>query len=427
MGPVEAVYRLGMRYRNPLITERLRTLTASDHWSLDALIAHQNRLLSDLVRYASQASPFYRDLYASHGVAVDDVRTIDDLSRLPLVAKSDVLERASSIQVPDYPGRCFYSETSGSTGSPLVFYRDADWEAWHQASAIRGLAWHGVDPWERNGYLWGFNLSPMKRAKTRFLDALQNRFRLFSYNDAEIDSFITKLRSAVYLGGYSSMIYEVAKRVNETGRAGELDLRFIRGTSEKILDSYQVEAERAFGRRISSEYGAAESGIIAFECPEGNMHLNMETTAVEVLDGQIVVTNLVSRSFPIIRYLLGDEVVLDPERACACGRAHPVLKEVTGRIGAKIIGKSETYPSLTLYYVFKNLAQDRDVVLNYQAIQKRPGAIELHLDRAIDASESALLDGEIEKYFASDLDVTIVENADLRAKHRKKRDFVSEL
>ena len=427
MGPAEAIYRLGMRKRNPLISERLRTLMASQYWSLDELTAHQNGLLTDLVRHAATRSPFYRELYERHDIATSRIRTVDDLPELPLIAKSDVLENAASIQVPDYPGQCFYSETSGSTGSPLVFYRDANWEAWHQASAIRGLAWHGVEPWDRNGYLWGYNLSPGKRLKTRLLDALQNRFRLFSYDDAEIDRFITKLRGAVYLGGYSSMIYEVAKRVNETGRAGELDLRFIRGTSEKILESYQIEAERAFGRRISSEYGAAESGIIAFECPDGSMHLNLETTAVEVIDGQIAVTNLVSRSFPIIRYLLGDEIALDADCSCACGRAHPVLKEVTGRIGEKIIGKSRAYPSLTLYYVFKNLAQDRDVVLNYQAIQKRPGAIELNLDRGIDAMESELLGQEIGKYFEADLDVTIVENVDLRAKHRKKRDFVSEL
>ena len=54
---------------------------------------------------------------------------------------------------------------------------------------------------------------------------------------------------------------------------------------------------------------------------------------------------------------------------CACGMAHPIIREVTGRIGQKIVGVSRQYPSLTLYYVFKNLAQERQVVLNYQAIQ----------------------------------------------------------
>ncbi len=421
------IYRAGMRYRNPLIVRRLAFLMASQHWSADRIRAHQDATLAEFVRHAATASPFYRDLYASHGIDARGIASVDDLPALPLIEKAQVLAHAAAFQVPDYPERCFYSETSGSTGSPLVFYRNADWDAWHQASVMRGLAWHGVNPWDRNGYLWGYNLSPWKRAKTRLLDTVQNRFRLFSYDDDEIDAFITKLRGAVYLGGYSSMIYEVAKRINATNRAGELNLRFIRGTSEKILDSYQHEARSAFGRPISSEYGAAESGIIAFECPEGAMHLNSETTIVEVIDGKIAVTNLVSRSFPIIRYLLGDEIVMDSGRRCACGRAHAILAEVTGRIGAKIVGHSQSYPSLTLYYVFKNLAQDRDVILNYQAIQNAPGELELHLDRAISADERLALEGEIAKYFTDDLAVRIEENVDLRSTTRKKRDFVSNI
>lgn len=63
--------------------------------------------------------------------------------------------------------------------------------------------------------------------------------------------------------------------------------------------------EKAFGAKIISEYGAAESGLIAYECPEcGNMHINMENVIVEESEGEIVVTNLLSRSFPIIRYKL---------------------------------------------------------------------------------------------------------------------------
>ncbi|MFT4582911.1 MAG: phenylacetate-CoA ligase [Gammaproteobacteria bacterium] len=421
----QAIYRVGMRYRSPLIAQRLKFLMCSQHWSRDEIRDHQNTTLAGLVNHAIESSEYYREYYGRLGISVDTVKTIDDLPALPLIEKADVLANALRIQVNNYPEHCFYSETSGSTGSPLVFYRNADWDAWHQASVMRGLAWHGVEPWDRNGYLWGYNLSFAKRVKTRALDEIQNRFRLFSYDNNEIDKFITKLRRAKYIGGYSSMIYEVAKRINETGRANELNLKFVRGTSEKILDSYQHEAQSAFGRKISSEYGAAESGIIAFECPEGAMHINSETTLVEDLEGKIAVTNLVSRSFPIIRYLLGDEIELDLDAKCGCGRSHPVLKEVTGRIGAKIVGHNSNYPSLTLYYVFKNLAQENNVVLNYQAVQDTRGKIELRIDRSLEEHEQIMLNAEITKYFGRDLDVDLVENSNLRSTTHKKRDFVS--
>lgn len=424
-GLAEIVYRAGVRYRNPAIFARLADLMKSQWWSRDEMIARQNETLADLLRHAGERSPFYRDYFREHGIDAAGIRSVEDLAAIPPVGKATLKDNADRIQVPDYPEKLFYSETSGSTGSPLVFYRNANWDAWHQASVMRGMAWHGVDPWDRNGYLWGYNLAPSRRLQVRVLDGLQNRFRMFSYDNDEMDRFITKLRSARFLGGYSSMVYEIAKRVVETGRAGELDLRFIRGTSEKILDSYQAASLEAFGRRITSEYGAAESGIIAFECPSGNMHLNSETTVVELQDGEIVVTNLVSHSFPVIRYLLGDQVELDPDASCACGRSHMILKEVTGRIGARILGHTSAYPSLSLYYVFKNLAIEKSIVLNYQAVQERAGALEMRLDRHLTESERAALRVETDKYFGDDLDVTLVENFDLRSSSRKKRDFVS--
>src|SRR5690606_15211564 len=124
----------------------------------------------------------------------------------------------------------------------------------------------------------------------------------FSYEDKSIIEFTKKLQSAKYLHGYSSMIYEVAKAVNLLGLKNKYKLKLIKGTSEKIYDSYQEEVKKAFGRKIISEYGAGESGLIAFECPEGGkMHINMQNVILEEVDGQSVVTNLLSFSFPIIR------------------------------------------------------------------------------------------------------------------------------
>ena len=90
-------------------------------------------------------------------------------------------------------------------------------------------------------------------------------------------------------------------------------IKMIKGTSEKYSINYQEEVKKAFGTKIVSEYGATESGVIAFECPEGNMHINMEGVLVEEIENEIVVTNLQMTSFPLIRYKLGDYIQLAPE------------------------------------------------------------------------------------------------------------------
>src|SRR5690606_11264256 len=150
---------------------------------------------------------------------------------------------------------------------------------------FRGYSWYDIKPWERNGYFWGYNLDKSALIKIKILDFFQNRFRLFSYEDSEVLNFVKKLKKAKYLHGYSSMIYEVAKIINAKGLSANYKLKMVKGTSEKIYDSYQKEVEKAFGLKIISEYGSAEGGLIAFECVEGNMHINVENVIVEVEDG----------------------------------------------------------------------------------------------------------------------------------------------
>jgi phenylacetate-CoA ligase len=421
------IYRLGVARRNPKVFKNYDFLIQSQYWSLEQLRAYQLGLLQGLIAHAYQNTDYYRRALDEHGVDPADIRTLDDVVRIPYLTKEQLLANVNRIQLTRYPDKLVYSETSGSTGKPLVFYRNLDWDAWVRASAFRGYSWYDVQPWERNGYLWGYNFSARKRLKTRILDALQNRFRLFSYDDREVDAFIRKLETARFLGGYSSMVYEVAKRINQMDPKPTFRLKMVKGTSEKIFAKYQEEAERAFGRRITSEYGAAETGIIAFECPQGNMHINMETALVEEDNHEIVVTNLVSRSFPIIRYRLGDYVQLDRQARCRCGRQHPLILEVTGRVGKRIYGRGKEYPSLTLYYVFKNLAMDRQIVLNYQAIQRSKGALDLKVEGLLGDRERSMLVREFAKYFADDIELHIEDRIDLRSPDRKKRDFISEI
>jgi phenylacetate-CoA ligase len=301
--------------------------------------------------------------------------------------------------------RLFSAETSGTSGVALGFKRDEQWDSVNRAHVARGYRRFGVQPWDRNGYLWGFDIRGTRAMKTRALDFAQNRFRLFSYSDDELQAFTKELESAAFLGGYSSMVYEVAKILVSRGLSIK-SLRMVKGTSESILDVHQRMAIQAFGRRITSEYGSAETGIIAFDCPEGSMHINIEDVVVEVeSDGAIIVTNLVSRSFPIIRYRLGDSVKLS-STPCICGRSHPVLLEVLGRQGATVLGASGKYPALTFYYVFKNIALTKGVLLNYRAIQGAVGSCTLLIEGESNRVYHELIVRELEKYFGTDLRFT---------------------
>lgn len=421
------IYKLGIFKRNPSLNAHYQFLKDTENWSFDELQNYQFLKCKELLEFAYSYSPYYKDLFDSVGFNPSEFKTLDDLKRIPICEKNDILVSNDKIHTHYSFKKKFFSETSGTSGQVLKFYRNEEWDSCNRAAMFRGYSWHGVNPWERNGYFWGYNINKNKIFKTRFLDFLQNRFRIFTYQENEIKKFARKLKKASYLQGYSSMIYEVAKIINKLGLSRQYHLKMVKGTSEKIYDNYHAEVIRAFGSKIISEYGAAETGLIAFECKEGYMHINMENVIVEDMDGEIVVTNLLSKSFPIIRYKLGDRVrFADPSFKCKCGRSHPIILDIVGRIGKNVIGKESNYPSLTFYYVFKNLALTKNINLNYQAIQSEKGKILIKIEQAI-GDYHRDLQNELIKYFSNDIEFEIRYGQKLHTMDGKLKDFITEL
>jgi phenylacetate-CoA ligase len=177
-----------------------------------------------------------------------------------------------------------------------------------------------------------------------------------------------------------------------------------------------------------SEYGAAESGIIAFECTSGNMHINMENVIVEEENNEIFVTNLLSYSFPIIRYKLGDYIKLSSlDRRCECGLEHQIIEEVRGRVGKNIYGHLNKYPSLTFYNIFKNLFLNKGIKLNYQCIQSEKSKLKVLIRENYSKDFERLIIDEFEKYFKNDLDIEIRFSQTFHTYKSKLIDFISEV
>jgi phenylacetate-CoA ligase len=415
----------GSKIWNDEIDIKLEFLLKSQYWKKEELVRYQLERLKCLINIAYHNTKFYRNKYESANISPENITCLEDLNKVPIISKEEFLSHRNDIQILDHQKKLYFAETSGSTGEPLVFYRDKEWDAWMRASLYRGYSWYGVKPWDRNGFLWGYNFSLSKRIKVKILDALQNRFRLFSYDKKSMHKFLKKLENAAFISGYSSMIYELAKEINKENLENNFHIKMAMGASEKIFDSYQDEVQKAFGVRMINEYGAAEAGIIAFECPEGSMHVNMETNIVQEENNELIITNLTSNSFPVIRYKLGDYVEIDHQTKCKCGREHYIIKEILGRTGKVIYGVNEKYPSLTLYYVFKNLAINRKIILNSVAVQKQKGSIEIYIESKLDTTKKGYFMEEYRKYFKNDLHLTLRDGETYRRENKKKTDFIS--
>jgi len=423
----QLIFKIGQKLRNPSLNMWYLFLKKSEKWTLEELEAYQLEKLKELVSNAYSNSKFYRESFHKNGIKPSDIKCLSDIKKLPIVTKSALISENKNIQQKIKFTKYINANTSGTTGASLIFKRTESTDSFNRASIFRGYSWYNVNPWDGNGYFWGFNFSKTAQLKTKFLDFLQNRFRLFNFKEESLELFVKKLNKSVYLHGYSSAIYETAKRINSQNLQKPLNLKMVKGTSEKIFESYQNEIKQAFGQKMISEYGAAETGIIAFECPKGAMHINMEGVVVEEVNNEIIVTNLQMNSFPIIRYKLGDYIKLAPEdRKCECGRSHKIIKDITGRIGKVVYGKKLTYPSFTFYYIFKNLSK-KGLLLTYQIIQNKKGELIFLVEQDLNTVQKNLLMNEIILYFNDDISIEINFNTSFIRGNEKQQSFISNI
>jgi phenylacetate-CoA ligase len=419
------IFKWGQRIKYPGLTRQYKSLMQTDRSPLSELKALQQERLRKLLKHAKSHSPFHAERLKNIDVSN---ATLETLHEIPILTKSDLLTHDSSIQNLAYGGKHVKSETSGSSGDALLFLRNASWDTATRAAQMRGYTWHGVKPWEQSLYFWGFNFQFLPRLKTRILDFLVNRYRIFSFSPKELKKTRDYLKRCSYVEGYSSAIFTMARELERTGHRYP-HVNMIKGTSEVIYPYYQDIIQKVFHQKMISEYGAAESGIIAFECPEGNMHIAMENVIVREKNQKIYVTNLFSFSFPVINYELGDYIKLNEEKLCPCGRAHLIIEEIQGRVGKKIIGKLHHYPSLTLYYVFKNITIQHGIQLAYYGYQDTPGALTIKIigDGNQKTKYQKLIQDQCQNYFKDDLHVTVEFIESLNIQGGKTKDFESSL
>jgi len=399
------IYLLGERLKNPLIRKHYKSLIKSDFDSLEVLETLQLKQLKILLLHAKKYAPYYKQVL--NGFDIESM-SLNDLQKIPLLTRETLRSKASEIQNNPFGEKLVKSKSSGSTSKALLFERNKEWEAAHRAAQLRGYSWYGVNPWDENLYFWGFNPALKDLVKIKLLDFFMNRIRVFSYKDSDLEKISKTLKHCKFIEGYSSSIFTLAQYL-EKSKKHYSNIKFIKGTSEKIFDYYHEPVEAVFNQKIISEYGAAEAGIIAFECPEGSMHISMENMIIEEINGKIYITNLFSTSFPIVRYELGDEIVLERQEKCRCGRKHHVIKEVIGRIGQMIEGEEENYPTATLSYISKTLAAKHDLKIAYFAKQYEKG--KLILDVICEMEDKSLAQEIIlkvaQEYYTNDLDISI--------------------
>lgn len=415
-----ALYRVAL-FRGWEMLRRRPTMTLLGHlersqWlSHDELAARQLVALKRLLWRAYEDVPWYGRRFREHGVTPHDVRTLDDVRKLPLLTREEVRASADERTAVRPPLPVITKTTSGSSGRPITIRYDAESEWWRQAIKWRGYSWAGVRPGDRILHYWG--PSAVKPPMTRRAKIAADRWiRRELYVDC-VDQSERGLAAAVdairrfrphAIISYAQAGGNLARYVLATKPDGMPRVRFL-PTAEQLLDHDRRDIERAFGPDVFDSYGSRETMLLGMECEaHDGLHVPVENILLEILVtepdgtrrparlgeiGEVAVTDLHNSAAPLIRYVNGDLARAGETTTCRCGRAHPRLASVEGRktdtlfdgYGGRVQGM--LFPVLMLPLA--------EAVKHYQAVQKKDRSIVVKIvptEKFDGATRSLLLD-----------------------------------
>ncbi len=348
-GPIDLVHAIRYAQR----CRQVRRLMAMTPHELEQFRLER---LRDLVAHAYANVELYHRKWRQAGVRPEDIRTLGDIEKLPVVTKDDfrhsfpdgVLSRRCR------PSQRYLVGTSGSTGSPVSVFVDFDKVLLDFAVNLPQVMAGGRPITVLSGlrdFLFRRNIRQLFIVvdQPRAYESLQGRvFPQMRHTVVDsllpADEHIKALnrKRPVFLMTYPSVLRNICLTLR-AGGATVHPPELIMVIGEVLDEPLRALVGRTFRSQVMDVYGSTEAGFIAAECPQHcGLHVLTWKVLVELLDddgkevapghtGRVVITDLFNRATPIIRYSgLGDYACRAVE-PCRCGRTLPLLARIEGR------------------------------------------------------------------------------------------------
>lgn len=315
--------------------------------SLDEMRAIQNEKLVKQVKHVYENVEYYRNLMDEKGVKPEDIRSIDDLHKLPFLTKADLRDAYPyGLLGADLKDCVRIHSTSGTTGRRVVaFYTQNDIDMWDDCCARAITAAGGTNEdvcqvaYGYGLFTGGFGLN----GGSQKVGCLT--LPMSSGNTERQIQFMQDLHSTIICCTPSYAAY-IGETVKEMGlKPEDLDLKAGIFGAEPWTEEMRRDIEKSLGIKAYDIYGLTESTGpgVAFECEEQTgMHINEDHFLAEIIDpetgevlpegskGELVFTNLDKEGFPLLRYRTRDICILSRKK-CSCGRTLIKMAKPMGR------------------------------------------------------------------------------------------------
>lgn len=404
----------------------------------ESLRALQRRRLTRMLSHARARVPAYHRDKDADGERDPWL----ELAGLPPVTKAALRERLSD-HCDDRidPRRCRSVKTSGTTGEPLRIVHDVDHLCHAYALGLVRAHRDGL-PLDRR------ILYPFHTALDRWFEYTAPAYglaRIAEFGALGDEPYWTDVVARVrgyrphVVVGHPTRCLELADLLEGSGGLGFRPPRLVSTWGERLSPGGARRLADFFQAPIRDSYGMSEVGTIASQCERGAYHIESERLWVEITGdtgapaadgeiGEVVVTNLINRAMPLLRYRTGDLASFGAE-PCPCGRPHRTLRLVEGREPGRL-----TLPGgVTVGIRAVALPLQALPLARYQIVEHRPGEVELIvaplpeaapelLEQARAQAQAALVQAAAGRVVR----VTLrADGAFVRAGARKMKEFVS--
>jgi len=327
--------------------------------SREEIHALQSKRLRAIVKHVYQSNAIYRKLLDDHKVAPDDIRTAEDVVKLPMTNK-DLLRTSYPMKLACVPRDQIVEMhmSSGSTGTPVVMpYTRNDLDQWAECMA-RCYRMSGAKPGDATQitplfglFNGGFGMYHGARAAGLFVipagpGNTARQIRLAK-------DFKTRVFTAVV--SYGVRLMEVLQEQKET--LPDLEIGIF--GAEAFSESMKKKISQGLDIEVFDIYGMTESGgvgTLGMDCTaHDGIHVWEDQYILEIIDpdtgeavddgeqGELVFTALTREALPMIRFCTADLTKIVSKDACDCGRTHLKIAPITGRRDDMLIVKGVNF------------------------------------------------------------------------------------
>ena len=351
--------------------------------SREQITAWQNERLVKQVKHIWDNVPYYRKKMEAAGVTPEDIKSIEDLHKLPFVTKADLREAYPYGLLAEPLKNCVrIQSTSGTTGKRVVaFYTQHDIDLWEDCCARAITAAGGTDE-DVCQVSYGYGLftgGPGLNGGSHKVGCLT--IPTSSGNTERQIMFIRDLNATILCCTPSYAAY-LGESMKEMGLSPEeIPLKAGIFGAEAWSEEMRQDIQKTLGIKAYDIYGLTElSGPgVSFECSaQTGMHINEDHFIAEVIDpdtgevlpdgtyGELVFTSITKEAFPLLRYRTRDIVKLSHEK-CPCGRTHVKMSKPRGRSDDMLIIRGvNVFPSQ-----IETVLLNKGYPANYQIIVDR--------------------------------------------------------